>query len=112
MLRDVEMNHMAALVAQHDEHVKNSKCDSWYSEEVDAYQAFGMIVEERPPVLGRWFTVADHVFGDSGLGDLDAQQAKLTVHTRRTPERVFPGEPANEATHLQGNRRPSTRAMS
>ncbi len=88
---DVEVNHLPTLVAQHDEHVQDSKSDRWYSEKVDATQVFGMIVEERPPVLGRWFTVADHVFGDSGLGDLDAQHAKLAVHARRTPEWVFPG---------------------
>ena len=37
--------------------------------------------------------------------------AKLTVYARCTPERIFPGVPANEVTHRKWNRRPSTQTM-
>ena len=43
-----------------------------------------VIIEERPPRLGRWLLAPDHVLGDGGFGNLDAQLQQLAMNTRRT----------------------------
>ena len=63
MFGDVEVNHMAALVAQYDEHVKNPKRDGGDGEEVDAGESGGLITEECQPTLRRRLSLADYVIG-------------------------------------------------
>ena len=81
---------------QHQEHVEDPKGRCVDGEKVDGHEILGMIVEERPPSLGRWLSMSDHVFGDRGLSDLDAEHLELPVHARRAPEGIFSREPANE----------------
>jgi len=101
---DVEVDDLAAFVSQHQEYVEDPEGNCGDGEKVDRYEVLGMIVEERPPSLGRWLSMSDHVFGDRGLSDLDAEHLELPVHARRAPEGIFSREPANEGTDLRGNR--------
>ena len=59
-----------------------------------------MIVEAGPPSLGWRLSVPNHVLGDRGLSNLDAEHLQLPVHARRTPEGIVPGEAANQRLHL------------
>jgi len=59
-----------------------------------------MIVEEGPPSLGWRFSVLNHVLGDGGLSNLNAEHLQLPVHARRTPQGILPGEAANQRPHL------------
>src|SRR6267378_3195364 len=44
-----------------------------------------MILEEGPPGLRGWLAVANHVFGDRRLGEVDAEFLEFTMNTRCTP---------------------------
>ena len=100
----VEVDDLAAFVSQHQEYVEDPEGNCGDGEKVDRYEVLGMIVEERPPSLGRWLSMSDHVFGDRGLSDLDAEHLELPVHARCAPEGIFSREPANEGADLRGNR--------
>ncbi len=100
VLGDIEVDDPAAFVPQHQEHVEDPKGGCVNGEKVDGHEILGMIDEECPPSLGRRISVPEHVIGDRGLGDIDAEHLQLPVHTRRTPQGVFPGQPANQRPHL------------
>ena len=65
-----------------------------------------MILQECSPVLRRRATVANHVFGNSGFRDIDAQFQNLAVYSRCAPKWIcqghfpnqLPGFPANTRT--------------
>ena len=44
-----------------------------------------MIVEERPPGLGRWVPPANHVFTYAGFTDLDADLQQFAVDAWSAP---------------------------
>ena len=112
VLGDIEVDNLAAFVPQHQEHVEDPKGGCVDGEKVDGYEILGMIVEECPPGLRRRISVPDHVLGDRGLGDIDAEHLQLPVHTRRTPQGVFPGQAANQRPHLPGHRRSAATSSS
>jgi hypothetical protein len=64
-----------------------------------------MIVEERPPCLGWWLAVTDHVLGDGRLGDADPEQLEFPMHTRRAPQRILARELTDQIADLPGNPR-------
>ncbi len=82
------MDHTSPIVTKDDEDKQNSEGCGWESEEVDGHQVLDMIVEKAPPGLGRWFATANHVLGNSGLGNGDAELRELAVNARRSPERI------------------------
>ncbi len=63
----------------------------------------GEPLSERPPGLGWWLAVTDHVLGDRGLGDADSEQLEFPVHTRRAPQRILARELTDEIADLPGN---------
>ncbi len=112
MLGDVEVNHMAALVAQHDEHVKNPKRDGGDGEEVDAGEFGSLITEECPPALRRWPSVPDQVLGHRGLGDLDTQHQEFPMHARRVKEGIVLRNATAEISHILRDRPSAAAARS
>ncbi len=69
MLRDIEMDDATAIVTENDEKEQNPEGGGRQREEVDGHQVLDMIVEKAPPGLGRWLAPANHVLGNSGLGN-------------------------------------------
>ena len=106
------MNHLAAFVAQHDEHVKNPKSDGGDGEEVDAGESGSLFAEECPPALRWWPSLPDHVLGNRGLGDLYSKHQEFSMHARRTPERIVLRNATDEVTHILGDRQSATAARS
>ena len=47
-----------------------------------------MIADKGSPALGRRVSSPDHVFGDAGLADLDAELKQLAMDPRRSPQRI------------------------
>ena len=66
-----------------------------------------VIIEELPPRLGRWLSVPDHVLGNRGFGNLDAQLHQLAMNTRRTPARVVAAHHSNQVANLFGHSWPT-----
>src|ERR1700716_3929282 len=67
-----------------------------------------MIIQERPPALGRRPPALCHVLGDCGLTDIDAELEEFTVNTRRAPERVREAHVSNELSDLGRRTWPTT----
>ena len=98
-------------MCEHDEDEQNFEPDRMYREEVDRNELGHMIGEERSPRLGWRLGMADHVFGDGRLGNLNAQFQKFAVNSRRSPERVIATDGSNEIARLPRNQRTSGPAV-
>src|SRR4030088_328307 len=84
-----EMQNSAAVMREHQKHVQDLKPDGRHGEEVERHDALQVIVEERPPGLGRRSSVADHVFTNTGFADLDAELEQLAMNAWSPPEWIF-----------------------
>src|SRR5215831_4128305 len=70
-----------------------------------------MILQECPPRL-RWrFGMADHVFGNRGFGDLNAQLEQFAVDSRRSPAHIVSTQSPYEFPNLFRNRWPTGPSM-
>src|SRR5215831_14999190 len=74
---DVEMEQAPPIVRQDDKDIENSKSDGRHDEEVRRDQLPHVVIKERPPGLGWWFSLANHVFGHRCLRYLHAELEKL-----------------------------------
>ncbi len=73
MLRDIVMDDAPAIVTENDENEQNPEGGGRQREEVDGHQVLNMIVEKAPPGPGWWLGTANHVLGNRGLGNGDAE---------------------------------------
>src|SRR5271166_6426057 len=74
--------NLAATVLQYQQSIEQSEGDGRNHEQVHRRDAVSMIMQKRPPALGRrpptlWLC---HVFGDRGLPDIDAELKEFTVN--------------------------------
>src|ERR1700721_1938640 len=60
-----------------------------------------MIADKCSPALGRRVSSPDHVFGDAGLADLDAELKQLAVDPRRSPQRIGNAHLADKLAYLR-----------
>ena len=64
-----------------------------------------MIVEERPPGLGRRLAAPNHVLAHAALTDLDAEIQQFAVNVGSAPEWILATEHADQLAYLLGYRR-------
>src|SRR5215831_16126517 len=76
-------------MGEHNEDKQNFKPHGVHGEEVDRSQLRYVIAEERSPRLRWWLRMADHIFGNRSLRDLNSEFEQFTVDPRRTPKRVL-----------------------
>src|SRR5262244_3672501 len=96
MSRDIKVDDTSTMMCEHDEDEQNLEPDGVYREEVDRNELGHMIGEERSPRLGWRLEMADHVFSNGRLGNLNAKFEEFAVNSRRSPERVIATHGANE----------------
>jgi hypothetical protein len=72
MSRHVEMDNASTIMHENDKDEQNFKPNRVYGEEVDRSELRYVIVEECSPCLRWWFRASHHVFGNGGLGNLNA----------------------------------------
>jgi hypothetical protein len=108
----MEVKNAATVVGQHEKHVKNLEVNRWPCKEVARDQLLRVILQKRPPSLGRRLAAAHHVFADAALPDVDAELAQLTVDAGRSPTRILTAHPADQIANLTRNRGPSPPATS
>jgi hypothetical protein len=63
--------------------IEQAKRDCRHDEQIHRRDAVGMIADKGSPALGRRVSSPDHVFGDAGLADLDAELKQLAMDPRR-----------------------------
>ena len=107
MLSDIEMQHLATTVFQHDEHEQHPHGDRRHREEIDGYQLTEVVVKKRLPRLSRWPAESSENSGDGALGDLDAEHLQFAVNSRRTPQRIGSYHPFDQPANLDSRRRPA-----
>ena len=73
MLRHPEVENAPTVVCQHQEQLQDLKSDRRYCEKVDGHHVPDVVIEERPPRLGRWLSVTEHLLGNRGFGNLNAE---------------------------------------
>lgn len=66
-------NPLEMPLVQNEQDKENPEGCCWKCEEIQRNGVFGMICQKRPPCLGRRPTSLDHVLGDRGFGDIDAE---------------------------------------
>jgi hypothetical protein len=85
MLGEVEMDDPPAVVSEHDEDEENAEASRGHGEEVDRYQVWDMVSEERPPGLRGLGAPLRHEPGDGALGDIDAELPEFPVDAGKHP---------------------------
>jgi hypothetical protein len=60
-----------------------------------------MIAEECLPALGRRAPPPCHILRDAGLADIDAELEKLSMDSRRAPQRVGDAHLADQPANFQ-----------
>ena len=75
--RDVEVNDLSPIVPEYHENLEHSKGRRQHGNEVARSNVGKVVSEERPPSLGRWLTLANHVLGHRPFGDFVPQEKQL-----------------------------------
>src|SRR5260370_42142592 len=81
--------------------IKQPERDCRHEEEVHCNNAIRMVAKERLPSLRGRAPPPCHVLGDAGLADLDAELEKLSMDSRRSPQRVGDAHLADQSANFQ-----------
>ena len=81
MPRNIEPHNPSATVSQNDHDVEQSKRGRHRDEHVDGGDAGCFVAQEATPCRRRRSDSSDHVLGDRGLADLDAELQEFAVDT-------------------------------
>jgi hypothetical protein len=108
---DIEMQHLATTVFEHDEHEQHSHADRRYREEIDRHQLTEVVVKKRLPSLTRRPPESSEHSGNRALGDLDAEHLQFPVNSRRTPQRIRSYQPFDQPANLHSRRRPAASSV-
>src|SRR5262249_14342741 len=104
---DVEVHDASSIVCEDIKNEEDFKPNGVDGEKVDGGEWRDVILEERPPRLRWWFGASDHVLGNGGLRDLNAQFHEFAVDPGCAPNRVLAAHGSNQIADLFRNGRPS-----
>ncbi len=80
-----KVKESAAIMRQNQENEEQTESRRGNHKEVGRDQFLGMILQEGPPGLRGWLAVVNHVFGNRGLREVDAEFLEFTMNARCTP---------------------------
>jgi rhomboid protease GluP len=107
VIRDVEVEEFAAIVAENDEDKEKAEGEGGDHEEVDGNELSGMRGEKGTPGGRRPRRRPVHVLGDGQLGDLVAEQGEFRLDAPPAPCRILPRHTSDEAADLGVESRPA-----
>src|SRR5215510_12035927 len=84
--------------------IEQSERDRRHDEEVHCDNAIRMVAKERLPSLRGRAPPPRDILGDAGLADLDAELEKLTMDSRRSPQRIGDAHLADQPANFQRHR--------
>src|SRR6201993_1315333 len=102
---DAKPQNMSPAVPHDQQSIEQAKRDCRHDEHIHRRDAVGMIADKGSPALGRRVSSPDHVFGDAGLADLDAELKQLAMDPRRSPQRIGNAHLADQPSYFDRNRR-------
>src|SRR6516165_6137161 len=88
-------------VADDQQTIEQSERDGRHDKEVHCDNAIRMIAKERLPSLRGRAPPPRHIPGDAGLADLDAELEKLSMDSRRSPQRVGDAHLVDQPANFQ-----------
>src|SRR6516165_7409790 len=88
-------------VADDQQSIEQSERDCRHDKEVHCDNAIRMVAKERLPSLRGRAPPLRHILGDAGLADLDAELEKLSMDSRRSPQRVGDAHLADQPANFQ-----------
>jgi hypothetical protein len=68
--------------------IEQAKRDCRHDEHIHRNDPISVITDKGSPALRRRVSPPDHIFGDAGLADLDAELKQLAMDPRRSPQRI------------------------
>jgi hypothetical protein len=105
MSRDVKVDNASSVMGEDDKDEQDFKPNRVDGEEIDGSQLRYLIVEECFPRLRWWFRIANHVFGNGSLRDLNSQLHELAVDPRCAPNRILTAHGPDKITSFLRNSR-------
>ena len=102
MLRDVEVQDAATIVADDEEAVEHSERDRWHREEIHGRNRFPMVAKEGQPALGLVRTSRRplHPTGDGSLGKIKTEHSEFPMDPRCSPSWVLGDHLENQFPNL------------
>src|SRR6516162_2707271 len=88
-------------MADDQQTIEQSERDCRHDEEVHCDNAIRMVAKERLPSLRGRAPPPRDILGDAGLSDLDAELEKLSMDSRRSPQRVGDAHLADQPANFQ-----------
>jgi len=95
-----QVDNAPPLMRQHEEHIQDLKPNGRHREEVNRDEVLEVILEERAPDLGGWFSAAHQVLAHAGLADVDAELEQFPVDARRAPAGILAAHVADQGANL------------
>src|ERR1700722_13873141 len=80
---DAKPQNMSPTVPHDQQSIKQAKRDCRHDKQIHRRDAVGMIADKGSPALRRRVSSLDHVFGDAGLSDIDAELEEFSMDSRR-----------------------------
>ena len=100
MIRHVEVEEFAAVMAEDDEDEEQAEGEGGDHEEVDGDDVSGMRGEKGAPRGRRPRRRPVHVLGDREFGDVVAEQGQFRPDAPAAPRRILPCHPADQVANL------------
>src|SRR5213083_2575112 len=102
---DVDMDEVAAIVAEDEEGKEQAEGEGRDHEEIDGGDLAEMGLEEGAPGRGRPRGSPPHVLGDRELSHIVAEEPKLGLDAATAPGGILASHAANQVTDLAIDRR-------
>src|SRR4029077_17701792 len=80
---DAATQNMSPAVRYDQQSIEQAKRDCRHDEHIHRSDPISVIADKGSPALGRRVSSPDHVFGDAGLTDLDAELEEFSMDSRR-----------------------------
>ena len=100
VIRDVDVEEFAAVVAEHDEDEEQAEGEGRDHEEVDGDDVSGMRGEKGAPRRRRPRRRPVHVLGDGQLGDVVAEQGEFRLDAPAAPGRILARHASDQTANL------------
>ena len=112
MVSEVEVQHLAPAMFQHDEHEQHFHGDRRHGEKVHRHRLPEVIVKKGLPRLSGWTAERPDDPRHRALRNRNSEHLEFAVNSRGTPQRIGGQHSFDQAADLGGRRGPaSTTAM-
>src|SRR5262249_21666355 len=106
---DIDPHKISACQSNDDEGIEQVEANGRNNEQVHGADVRRMVTPEGAPSLGWRSASFQHVLGDAGRGDLEAELEQLAMKARRPPQRFFRAHPPDQRAQSRLDLRPPSK---